>query len=275
MQFILPGAEKRTTVQAEKAALLRDLHARAEPLVLFNAWDVESARIIESLGFSAVATSSGGVAQSLGYADGERIERDTMLQAVRRIASAIELPVSADLEAGYAATLEELARTTALAIDAGAAGINFEDGTHDATGQRPVDEQCARIQTIRQACAKRGVELFINARVDTYLESQHVDRSRERDAIVRAKAYLDAGADCVYPIMLADESAIARFVQAVQAPVNILARPGVPPVPALASEGVKRISFGVGPFRLAMAAFRSAAQALREDNAFPWSDELQ
>ena len=250
--------------QAQKAERLRSLHHGDRPLILVNAWDVASARVVADLGFPAVATSSAGVAASLGYADEEQISREMMLEAVRRVAEAVVVPVTADLEAGYGPGPEDAAATARGAIAAGAVGLNFEDGTHDA--QAPladVDLQCERIAAIRSVAGQLGVPLVINARIDTYLRLGGSAEEKERETIRRAHAYIEAGADCVYPIMVSDEGAIARLVQEIPAPVNILCAGDAPPLEKLVSLGARRISYGARPLHVAMNALRELAATAR------------
>jgi 2-methylisocitrate lyase-like PEP mutase family enzyme len=250
-----------TPGQAEKAERLRALHHGAKPLVLVNAWDAVSAKCISDLGFPAVATSSAAVAASLGYEDEEQTPRDAMLQAVARVCASVAVPVSADLQSGYGLSVEDAVLTARAAIEAGAAGMNFEDGTNDPRAPlMPLEKQCERIAAIRHVANESGVALVINARIDTYLALQTTAEERERETIRRAHAYLDAGADSIFPIMLADERAIARLVREIPAPVNILFRSDGPGLQQLTSLGVRRMSFGSRPMHVAMQALRDFAQ---------------
>lgn len=260
-----PGAARKVDrmsiqTQAQKAERLRSLHHGEQPLILVNAWDVASARVVAELGFPAVATSSAGVAASLGYADEEQIPREMMLEAVRRIAESVAVPVTADLEAGYGPSAEDAAATARGAIAAGAVGLNFEDGTHDAqTPMMDIGQQCERIRAIRRVAGELGVPLVINARVDTYLRLGGSAEEKESETIRRAHAYIEAGADSIYPIMVSDEGAIARLVQAIPAPLNVLCAGDAPPLEKLAALGVRRISYGARPFHVAMNALRDFA----------------
>ena len=238
-------------------------------LILPNAWDVASAKIIEQAGFNAVATTSAGVAWSLGYADGERIPRDEMLRAVERIARAVEVPVSADLEAGYGETPKAVAETMRLAIEAGAVGVNFEDGTQRAdTPLRDIELQIEMIQAIREAAHAAQVPLVINARTDTYLRGVGDEESRFAETVRRANAYLQAGADCAFVIGLRQGEVIARLAPAIQGPLNILAGPGAPTLPELARMGVRRVSFGSGPMAASLAFLQQVANELREQGTY-------
>jgi len=213
------------------AAALRALHVPGDPLVLPNAWDAATALLVEQAGFPVVATTSSGVARALGYEDGERTPVEEMLAAVARIARAVDVPVTADMEAGYGLDSGDVARRLAAA---GAAGLNFEDTDHPHhPALQPVDEQARRI-----AAVKAGAELVLNARIDVHVRGGSTDKG-----LARARAYRDAGADCVYPIGVADEPTIAAYV-GTGIPVNILLRPGAPPIERLAELGVARISLG-------------------------------
>jgi 2-methylisocitrate lyase-like PEP mutase family enzyme len=235
--------------QSAKADVLRRLHHGPPILVLPNAWDVASARKLAALpGCRALATTSAAAAACLGFEDGEQTPVDEMVRACSRIAAAVEIPVTADLERGYG----DPARTARAAWDAGLVGINFEDSTGGALVA--VDEQVAAIRAIREAVP----ELVINARVDVFLlEGGDLDA-----AVARADAYLAAGADCVYPI-LCPVDAIAELARTIDGPVNVLAVPGMPAPDELESLGVARLTWGSGLANLAYAeAARVAAAAL-------------
>lgn len=220
------------------AAALKALHVPGKPLVLPNAWDADTAKLVEAAGFPAVATSSVAVAAVLGFPDGEQAPAGEMFAAAARIAHAVSVPVTVDAEAGYGLSGAELA---ARLLDAGAVGCNFEDTDH-ATGQvRPVAEQAERIAALREAA---GDGLVINARVDSFRDMH--SRNALADGVARAKAYFAAGADCVYPIHLRTPELIAEFVQGVGGAVNAPAWPGSPGIAGLAELGVARISLGGG-----------------------------
>jgi 2-methylisocitrate lyase-like PEP mutase family enzyme len=235
---------------AVQAATLRELHRPGEPLVLANAWDAVTACAVEAAGFPAVATTSAGVAHALGFEDHHGTPPDEMFAAVARIASAVSVPVTADLEGGYGLDAAELVRRM---LDAGVAGLNFEDTDHAAGDESLVgaDEQAARIAALREAASAAGVEIVINARTDSYVRK--LDGALE-ESLRRGRLYRDAGADCVFPIGVKDEGEIERLVRELDAPVNVLLVPGVPEIPRLAELGVARVSVGGG---LAAAARRS------------------
>lgn len=240
------------TDQRARAAELRALHSPGTPLVLPNAWDAASARAVQAAGFAAVATSSAAVAESLGYADGEAAPVVVMLDAVERIARAVNVPVTADLERGYgmapANLVERLAAT-------GAVGCNLEDSDPRTGRLIDADEQAALLNDVRVAARNAGLDLVVNARIDTYLVDTRPGDPLG-DAIRRAHAYRQAGADCVYPIMVSDRAAIGRLVEQAGGPVNVLYRPGEPAAPSiaeLARLGVARISFGPDLYRATYA----------------------
>ncbi|MGH3761562.1 isocitrate lyase/PEP mutase family protein [Actinophytocola sp.] len=231
----------------------RALHT-SEVLVLPNAWDVASARIIEQAGARAVATTSAGVAWSLGTPDGDRLPRDRAVDLVARIASGAGVPVTADIESGFGATPDEVADTVRAVADAGAAGINIEDGAFP--GLRPVAEQVERI-----AAARRAAPLFVNARIDGYLFGVGDPDTRLADTVARAEAFVAAGADGVYVPGVVDPEIISMLVRRIPAPLNVLAGPGAPSVADLAGLGVARVSAGS---RIVLAAYALAGRCARE-----------
>lgn len=255
-------------VQAEKANLLRRLH-RNPPLLLPNAWDALSARVFEKAGYPAIGTTSGGIAWSLGYSDGETLPRQEMLAATARIARSVNVPVTADIEAGFGATPEAVAETVRLVIGAGVVGINLED--HFAHGDGTlldVAEATERIRACRQAAQAAGIPLVINARTDVYLHGNIAPAERLHEAVRRAKAYMAAGADCIYPIGVVDSSVIGALATASGAPLNVWARPGMPELQELGRLGVVRVSMAVGPCLVAMSALHHMAAELRATGRF-------
>jgi 2-methylisocitrate lyase-like PEP mutase family enzyme len=235
-----------------KCETLRGLHRRGHPLVLPNAWDVASAQAVTDAGFPAIATSSGAVAAALGYPDHEGAPGDEMLAVAARISAAVSLPVTVDAEAGYGWTADEL---VARLHAAGAAGANLEDTDHLRGELRPTVEQAARLRAVREAADRLGYPLVLNARTDVFVTGRGTDQSLLVDeAIGRANAYLAAGADCVYPILLSDVASRQRLLNEVDGAVNLLTWPGGASVTELAAAGAARISYGTGVFRVAMAA---------------------
>lgn len=255
--------------QSTLAERFRAMHHDATPLVLPNAWDVVSARLIEEAGFGAVATTSAGVAWSLGYPDGERIPRDEMLAAVARIARSVRVPVTADLEAGYGPRPEDAAATARGAVEAGAVGLNLEDGTGDPG--HPLLELAAQVERVaaaRAAADATGVRLVINARTDVFLAAVGAPESRLGEAVRRLAAYRDAGADCLFAPGVTDRETIGALVRELGAPVNILARKETPSVPELARLGVARVSLGPGLMTATLGVTRTLLTGLRERGAF-------
>jgi 2-methylisocitrate lyase-like PEP mutase family enzyme len=237
----------------------RSLHLPGTPLLLANAWDAASARICEAAGSAAVATTSAGVAWSLGVPDGDALDRDTALAAVRRIVAAVKVPVTADLEAGYGEDPDGVAETIALVTATGAVGVNLEDAWYGgATPLRDIPDQAARVAAARKA---GGTDLFLNIRTDTYLRAVGEPGQRFADTVARAEAYLEAGADGIFVPGVSDRATIEALVKAIAAPINILAGPGSPTVAELASLGVARISLGSS---VAAAAYGLAQRAVRE-----------
>ncbi len=247
----------------ERAQRFRALHDRRQILLLPNAWDAGSARLFEDLGFAAVATTSGGLAWSLGYADGEALPLAEVLAAVRRMARVIRVPLTVDFEAGYGATPAAVGESVRAVIDAGAAGINLEDGIHHQS-LRPVDDAARRIAAARAAAQQADVPLFINARVDLWMmPGQATEAARIDEAVRRARAYLAVGADGIYPIGVSDAASIAALVAAIDAPLNVGARPGLPDLATLGRLGVARVSTATRLATLAYSTVREAAQALQ------------
>jgi 2-methylisocitrate lyase-like PEP mutase family enzyme len=255
-----------TTRLREHAERLRALHHDDRPLVLPNAWDAASARMVVAEGFPVVATTSAGVAASLGYADHQDAPADEVFPAVGRIARAVDVPVTADLEAGYGLPPAELVHRM---LAAGVVGANLEDTDHRAGGLAEVDAHAAWLAEVRAAARAAGVDLVLNARVDVYLHDAAGEHQLS-EALRRARAYRAAGADCVYPILVADEPTIQALVDGVDGPLNVLARPGAPSLDRLAELGVARISFGGGLHKLATNTLGRALNSIA-DHADPYA----
>jgi 2-methylisocitrate lyase-like PEP mutase family enzyme len=252
--------------------LLRSLHVPGEPLVLPNAWDVATAKAVVAAGFPVVATTSGGVAASLGYEDHEGAPPEEMLAAAARIGRAVDAPLNVDAEAGYGMAPAEL--VDALR-SAGAAGCNLEDTNHATGALADPEEHADWLRRVREAASERGYPLVINARIDVFLDAYGRAASYGNgaqidlvaDALERAHMYLGAGADCVYPIALWEEDALGAFVGHVPAPVNILPIPRAPSVAELAELGVARISHASLLYRQTMEGFADALRALPNQGA--------
>jgi 2-methylisocitrate lyase-like PEP mutase family enzyme len=252
-----------TRAQARKAEELRKLHSGPRMLVLPNAWDAASARVLEDLGYPAIATTSAGVAFALGYPDGQQISRDEMLEAVARIARAVRIPVTADMEAGYGTTPADMAETAKAIVAAGAVGLNLEDVTGDTeSSQVETALQTEKIGTIREASASLGVSLVINARTDVYLMPIGPEATRFERTVERLRAYRAAGADCVFAPGVADGELIEKLVKAIAAPLNILITPGCPSIAELQQLGVARASAGSAAMRATLGLLRRVGQEL-------------
>jgi 2-methylisocitrate lyase-like PEP mutase family enzyme len=252
-----------TAQQARKAEQLRKLHEGPRILILANAWDVISARIMEDAGFPAVATTSAGVAAVLGYPDGQRVPQREMLEFVARIARAVSVPVTADMEAGYGTSPTDMAEMARAVVDAGAVGLNLEDVTGDDEGSHvEIGLQTEKIAAVREASAAAGVPLVINARTDVYLMPIGPEETRFERTVERLRTYCKAGADCVFAPGIREKETIGRLVRAIDAPLNILLQPGGPTVAELEKLGVARASIGSGTMRAALGAARKFAKAL-------------
>jgi len=252
-----------------KADLFRQLHDRKRLLVLPNAWDVASARIFEEAGFPAIGTTSAGIAYSLGYSDRERISREEMAAAIRRIAEAVRIPVTADVEAGYGGRTSDIVETVQSALEAGAIGVNLEDATHNRKKALfDVEVQVDRIHAARSAAKKAGIPMVINARTDVFLLSGGSEVDRLDAVILRAGAYHRAGADCLFVPGVADRSLIKVLASSLPGPLNILAGLGTPSVAVLQKLGVARLSVGSGPMRAAMGLTRRIARELRTTGTY-------
>lgn len=250
------------TKQRTRAAALRDLHRGPNILVLPNAWDCVSARLFEQAGFPAIATTSGGIAATLGYPDGQRISPREMLLIVGRIAKTVSTPVTADLEAGYGRTATEVAEVLRQALAVGVAGANLEDGRGPNQLLVEIVYQTDIIKAVREVAVACDIPLILNARVDVFLHGTGDDASRFKQAVERAVAYYDAGADCIFPIGLKDRETIARFVREVPCPVNIMAGPGAPAISELERIGVRRVTFGTGMMRAILPFVQKMAKEI-------------
>ena len=249
--------------QRAKAEAFCAMHVGSRILVLPNAWDAMSARVIEEAGARAIATTSAGVAFSVGYPDGEAMPRDEMIAAIARIARVVTVPVSADIESGFAHDAREVAETVRRVVEAGAAGINLEDQIHDGSKSLyDLEIAVERIRAAREAANSSGIPIVINARTDVYLLAIGEENARFDHAVRRANAYRSAGADCAFIPRVIKPADIARIVAALEGPLNLLASPGIPPVPELERIGVARLSVGTSPTLAAMGAIRKVAGEL-------------
>ncbi|WP_257141267.1 isocitrate lyase/PEP mutase family protein [Priestia megaterium] len=247
----------------------QQLHKESYAFVLPNAWDVISAKIFEKNGFPAVATTSAGIAMSLGYTDGEKIPFEQMLGAVKRIINSVNIPVSVDLESGYGRSINEVVDNARQIILAGGIGINLEDGTGDLDSPiLDVSLQVERISEIRLLSKSLKVPLFINARTDLYwLNIGDLDL-RLQEAISRGKAYQKAGADCIFIPGLYDIESIKKVRQELSCPINLLSGPNLPSINTLAQVGIERISTGSAPFRATATLLQRITEDILYDNNF-------
>jgi 2-methylisocitrate lyase-like PEP mutase family enzyme len=239
--------------QKQKADAFRALHVPGKPFVLFNIWNAGSAKAVAAAGAKAIGTGSWSVAHANGYEDGEQIPLAVAIDNLRRIAGATELPVTIDLESGY----DDVAETIRVAIAAGAVGCNLEDSFPSDGKLREIGDQCDRIR------AARSADFFLNVRTDVFFHiprDQH-DEARLSDAIERAKAYADAGADGLFAPGLVDVALIARLAKASPLPLNVMMSDATPSLSVLAENGVARVSHGPRPYLLAMKALEEAARA--------------
>ena len=245
-----------STTNAARTALFRSLHNSTGPLALSNAWDVASALIAEAAGAPAVATTSAGVAWTLGRADGDKLDRASAVAAVARIAAAVSVPVTADIEGGFGATTEEVVQTVLEVINAGAVGINIEDGS------LAPEEFAARLSAIRSAVTAAGLDLFVNARTDVFLVGEGSEEEQAVEALRRAHLYVDAGADGIFVPGAASEAAIRALAEGILAPLNIMVWPGMLSVRELGERGVARVSLGSATAQAAYAVAQRAAVEL-------------
>jgi 2-methylisocitrate lyase-like PEP mutase family enzyme len=268
-------------MQAEKAERFRELHGGPHILALPNAWDAASARILEEARCPAIATSSAGIAFSLGYPDGQHITRDQMLEVVGRIAHAVRVPVTADMEAGYGTTVKDMEETTKAVIAAGAIGMNLEDVTgDDESSQVDTVQQVEKIRAIRAISSSHGVPLVVNARTDIYLMPIGTAATRFERTVERLRAYRQAGADCVFAPGVSSRDTIAELVKAIAAPLNILISPNCPSVAELEKMGVARVSAGSAVMRATLGLVRRIGKEWMDtgtsdflfDGAVPFAD---
>jgi 2-methylisocitrate lyase-like PEP mutase family enzyme len=252
-----------------KADALRHLHTTGALLVLPNAWDAGSARVFIAAGFPALATTSAGIAFSLGYPDGERIGRAEMLAAVGRITARVEVPVTADMEAGYGAGVEAAAETARGVIAAGAVGMNLEDSREEDGGKLlDFSLAVARVKAAREAAAGAGVPIVLNARTDAFHQGALPIDRQMAEAVRRGNAFREAGADCVFVPFVGDRDTIARLVKEIAAPLNILGAPDAPTLPELEQLGVRRVTFGSAPMRATLGLVRRMAREWKERGTY-------
>jgi 2-methylisocitrate lyase-like PEP mutase family enzyme len=255
--------------QSELARQFLALHDGRKTLLLPNAWDVASARIFEDAGFPAVGTSSAGVAFALGYSDGQKISRGEMLTVVHRIAEAVHIPVTADVEAGYGAKPEDAAETAREVIAAGAVGMNLEDAIPDKPDAlADLSLQIEKIRAVNEISKRAGIAFVLNGRTDVFLAEIGPAETRLARAIERLNAYREAGAQSLFVPGVKDKETIAQLVGGVRGPLNILATAGTPPLAELEKLGVARASVGSGPMRATLGLTARIARQLHDEGTF-------
>ncbi len=246
--------------QRARAVRLLELHHSGRLLILPNVWNPIGARMLEASGYPAVATASAAISSSLGYLDGERLLRSSMIDMIGRIAGSVDVPVTADVEAGYGDSLHELAETIGLLLDSGAVGINLEDSLEEGGELRAVDGQCARIAQAREVADRRGIPMVINARTDSFVSGPFADNTeRIEDCVARGRAYAEAGADCIYPMGPGDLDTLRQLRERVAAPLNVLVTEGAASLAQMQEIGINRVSLGPFVFRSCLAKFERLA----------------
>jgi 2-methylisocitrate lyase-like PEP mutase family enzyme len=258
-----------TIALSVKADAFRRMHQAPPILVLPNAWDAVTARLFVRAGARAIATSSAAIAAVLGYADGQNVPRELMMEAIARIARVVDVPVTADIESGYAESLKDLGESVRAVINAGAVGFNLEDATGESS--QPLfaaEQQVERIQAAREAADHAGVPVVINARTDVYLAKVGEPASRFDETVRRLNAYREAGADCLFVPGVTDVFTLRELVRSVSGPLNVLAGPGLPSVAELERIGIARLSVGSAIMRATLAVARDAAVELLQKGTY-------
>jgi 2-methylisocitrate lyase-like PEP mutase family enzyme len=250
--------------QEEKARKFKALHQGEEMLILPNIWDPLGARLLESLGYAGIATASASVAFTNGYDDGEQIPLHDALTRISEITRIVQVPVSADFESGYANDDVTLQKNIDLLLQTGVVGLNFEDFNTRSGELYPVDVQARRIKIIRKTAEAAGISLFINARTDVFLRPNLYPQDQKlSETISRGQAYLDAGADCIFPPGMKDKEELSKVIQTLKSPVNVIAIPGIPDFKTMGDIGVARLSLGPGYLKIAIKAMKDLALKLK------------
>jgi 2-methylisocitrate lyase-like PEP mutase family enzyme len=260
-------------VQKEKAERFLQFHHDEEILVLLNSWDAGSSRLIEACGYKAIATTSMGIAASLGYPDCETIELSEMIERITEIVNGVQVPVTVDFEAGYGSSTEEVLDSVAKVIDTGIVGLNIEDSID--LSPTLVDEKafCERISAIRALSDSLGFHLVINARTDSFYTSSGSPQEKLSESIRRGNKYREAGADCIFVQPVWERETISTLVKEIHAPINILANPGIgagmpPSVRELQDLGVARVSLGSGVMKATLALIKRVADELSQKGTY-------
>lgn len=248
--------------QMERANLLKSLHVKGDPLILFNIWDAGSEQVIQEVGAKAIATGSWSVAAAHGCDDREQLSFDLVLANLKRIVASVDLPVTIDMEGGYGPSPTEVKENVTKVIEAGAVGINLEDQIVGGEGLYSIQDQCARIEAVREAAERASIPIFINARTDIFLKADSADHHDNHldEAIRRASAYAKSGASGFFAPGMRNPDHIEKLCELSPIPVNILVQPDTPSSKQLAELGVARISHGPGPYRQVMEVLKEAGR---------------
>ncbi|MEP7197094.1 MAG: isocitrate lyase/phosphoenolpyruvate mutase family protein [Saprospiraceae bacterium] len=263
-----------SNIQKEKAELFLKFHHDKEILVLLNSWDIASSKIVEATGYKAIATTSMGIAASLGYPDCEIIQLSEMIDAIRAIANNVQIPITVDIEAGYGNNLNEIIDSVRKIIATGIVGINIEDSNNLNPNLIDEMEFCERISAIRALSDSLGFHLVINARTDSFYTSTGTMVEKLNESIKRGNKYREAGADCIFVQPVWEIETIATLVKEINAPINILANPGIgagilpPSVRELQDLGVARLSLGSGPMKATLALLKRIADELSKNGTY-------
>lgn len=262
-----------SSIQKEKAELFLKYHQDKEILVLLNSWDIGSSKLIEACGYKAIATTSMGIAASLGYPDCQVIQLSEMIDAITKIVNNVQVPVTVDIEAGYGNNLNEIVESLKKIIATGIVGINIEDSIN--LNPILIDEMefCERISAIRALSVSLGFHLVINARTDSFYTKKGSPQENLSESIKRGNKYHEAGADCIFVQPVWDKETISTLVKEINAPINILSNPssgaGLPPsVRELQDLGVARLSFGSSLMKATLALIKKFADELHEKGTY-------
>lgn len=269
--------------QQKKAEDFLSLHKQEKLLVLPNIWNPIGARILETKGFPAAATASAAISSSLGYMDGEKIKLSSHLDIIKRIVKSVDIPITADIESGYASDIKSLRDSINKVIDTGVAGINIEDSMDEESLLRNIEEQCERISTVRKVSEDRGLHLVINARIDCFLSGNEKPVTEVITQVIkRANEFINAGADLVYPIGVLDLETITILRKEISAPINILGSHRTIPLKTMREIGINRVTFGPFLFRSALKKFVNIVEELGDlgsyesfsDDTYSYADAL-
>lgn len=259
-------ASEAELIRQEKAKQFYDLHHSGKLLILPNIWDCLGASLLESLNYPAIATASASIAFTNGYDDGEKISFNELLALLKKIVKSVNIPVSADIESGFAGDDLQLEENIKQFLDTGIVGINFEDTDKKTNSLLSVETQCDKIKLIRKVAEAKGISLFINARADVYLRGKNLDtpESKFEETLKRGRAYKAAGADCFYPIAMTRHEDLKRLVEQLQMPVNVITIPGIPELNILNEMGIARVSLGPSFLKIAIKGMKDLATKLKK-----------